>query len=117
MTKLQDNIQLSLGLSEFYRTKTVPATGTGRERFESFHELNPHVYKALVTLARKLKSQGYKRVGMKALFEFLRMNKMLHTVGSKFKLNNDFTARYARLIDSQENDLSGIFEMRERRAG
>lgn len=109
--------QLSLELEDFYTASTVSGVGaTITERFESFHTQNPHVYKAIVLLARKLVRRGQTRLSMKCIYEFLRMKKMLYTTDSKFKLNNDYTSMYARLIDEQERDLENRFEFRERRA-
>ncbi len=109
--------QLTLALGDFYSARTRPAIGeTIAERFESFHSRNPHVYRALVALARQLKRQGQTRLSMKGLYEFLRMQKLLYTTGDDFKLNNNFTSLFARLVCEQEPELSGLFELRERRA-
>lgn len=84
-------------------------------RFAEFHQANPSVYEDLVTLARRAHRAGAERVGMKMLFEVLRWERFIK--GSKdvegFKLNNDFTACYARLIMAREADLAGLFETRE----
>lgn len=85
------------------------------ERFQAFHEANPHVYEALRDMALWLKDQG-KRAGMKLLFEQLRWLSLIQTDGEPYKLNNDFTGRYARLIMEQEPQLDGYFEIRELRA-
>tara|TARA_A100001015_G_scaffold313061_1_gene419453 strand:+ start:267 stop:581 length:315 start_codon:yes stop_codon:yes gene_type:complete len=93
-----------------FRPKTI------RQRFYVFHTENPHVYRALVRLARELAGQGHRRLGMKMLFEVLRWQSMITTVntdGSGFKLSNDYTAYYSRLIMSQEPDLQGIFKTKE----
>tara|TARA_Y100001970_G_scaffold82815_1_gene104830 strand:+ start:1740 stop:2069 length:330 start_codon:yes stop_codon:yes gene_type:complete len=89
---------------------------TIKERFWEFHQANPHVYRALVDLARQLARQGHRRLGMKMLFEVLRWQSMIKTFnpdGSDFKLSNDYTAYYARLIMSREHDLKGIFKTKE----
>jgi len=86
---------------------------TLQERFERFHEANPHVYIALVRLARQARSRGRRKIGMKMLFEVLRWNYRLQTDGEEFKLCNSYTSRYSRLIEAQEPDLAGLFEKRE----
>ena len=87
------------------------------ERFTRFHEANPWVYTALVRLCRDMKSRGRDRLGIKMLFEVVRWEYTRHTVSDQpFRLNNDFSARYARLIEAQEEDLIGMFAMRELRA-
>ena len=86
--------------------------------FVAFHEKNPHVYRNLVIMARQLGSRGRKKIGMKMLFEPLRWNYLMATddPNSDYKLNNNYTSRYARLISKQEPDLSAIFEVRELKA-
>ena len=56
-----------------------------------------------------------KKNGM--LFEIVRWRRGVVTViGDGFRLNNNYRSRYARLIESQEPDLEGIFDTRELRA-
>lgn len=81
-------------------------------RFYIFHAENPHVYDEIVLLARRAKRTGASKIGMKQLFEVLRWRRMLATKGDEFKLNNDYTACYARLIMDREADLAGMFETR-----
>lgn len=85
--------------------------------FRDFHGANPHVYVRLVELARQLRERGHRRVGMKMLFEVLRWEHALRTTGDDFRLNNNYTAYYARLVMEREPDLDGIFETRELRTG
>jgi hypothetical protein len=91
---------------------------THAEAFQRFHAENPHVYERLKRLAFRLKVRGVERYGMKALWEVLRYEEAVATtapVGS-YRLNNNFTARYARLLMDEEPDLEGFFELRERRS-
>lgn len=85
---------------------------TIREAFERFHADNPHVYTALVRLARQARRAGLRRVGMKMLFEVLRWDHAIRTEGDEFKLNNNYHAYYARLVMEQEADLAGMFLLR-----
>lgn len=82
--------------------------------FEDFHRDNPHVYAELRRLALELVDAGATRVGMKMLFEVLRWSQM-RTTGEDFKLNNDLTAPYARLLMDREPRLAGVFETRRSR--
>lgn len=87
---------------------------TIEERFAAFHQANPNVYAALCRLARHAVGRGRKRVGMKMIFEVARWEVFLATTDdSAFKLNNNYTSRYARLIMNQEADLREVFETRE----
>ena len=86
--------------------------------FRGFHHEHPEVYRLLVDLARQARAKGKERIGIKTLYEVARWN---FDVGgdpeSGFKLNNNFTSLYARMIQENEPDLAGMFETRERRAG
>ena len=103
-------------LSLFYpivEPKYVPCM-TVEERFESFHAANPHVARRLAEMAVSLKRQGVKRYGMKALFEVLRYDAAMNTHGEPFKLNNNYTPYYARLLMDKMPGLRGFFETRKR---
>ncbi len=91
-----------------------PSTTTRsiREAFEAFNAKNPHVYVAIVTVSRQLRRAGFQRLGMKALFERLRWEYAMRTRGETWKLNNNFTSEYARLVMQREPDLDGLFETR-----
>ncbi len=86
------------------------------ERFAAFHELNPHVYAALRTLALRLHGTGRRRGSIKQLFEVLRYEYSLRTEGDEYKLNNNYHSRYARLLMENEQALQGWFETRELRS-
>jgi hypothetical protein len=85
---------------------------TIREAFLRFHHDNPHVYRELVTLARRARRAGADRIGIGMLFEVLRWRHTLRTGGDDFKLNNNYRSYYARLIMAHEADLEGVFELR-----
>lgn len=94
--------------------------GTIEHRFAQFHEQNPWVYARLRVLALDAVEKGMRRVGMKMLWEVLRW----HTARLAAKtgnadlplLNNDYTARYARLLADHEPALAQVFETRALRA-
>ena len=97
-----------------------PTAETIHDRFLEFHSANPDVYRRLVELAWEVrgpnKEQPNKeRWSVKAAFEVMRYEK-LTTTGEVWKLNNSFTAPYARLVMDQEPDLTGFFEVRDRTA-
>lgn len=83
----------------------------------AFHADNPHIYEHLEHLALKLRRGGITRWGVKALWEVLRYELALRTNTSarSFRLNNNHTAYYARLLMDCNPELSGFFETRERR--
>jgi hypothetical protein len=81
--------------------------------FWKFHQSNPHVYDWLVTTARQLRAAGHRTFGMKAVWERLRWETVIRTSGFDFKLNNNYTSRYSRLIMNTEADLAGFFPIRK----
>ncbi len=89
---------------------------TPAEKFDWFHKQNPHVYRALVGLARQRKNRGRKHWSMKAAFEELRDLDSLQTdpksETTEYKMNNIYTPFYARLIMKREADLAGLFSIR-----
>lgn len=83
--------------------------------FAQFHRQNPHVYEGLRRLALKIRQAGHHHYGIKALFEVLRYEFALTTVSADgLKLNNNYTALYARLLMEKEPELNGFFHLRER---
>jgi hypothetical protein len=87
------------------------------ERFWSFDKANPHIYRRIVQLARKAKMRGLNRYSIDGIFHVMRWEIAIRTKGDeKHRLNDHFTALYARLVDSREPDLKGFFETRKRRS-
>jgi len=71
------------------------------------------VYRTLVRLAREWVNQtGQHRLGIKTLYERARWEIAITTNSPDYQLNNNFTAYYARLIQKQEPDLDGMFQLR-----
>ena len=97
----------------------LDAEPTSLERFVAFHEANPEVYRQLEALAQGMWNAGRRKIGMKMLFEVLRWQHYLRTVdpSSKFKLNNNLTALYSRLLVARHPEWEGLFEMRHLREG
>jgi hypothetical protein len=87
---------------------------TIQERFDAFHDRNPQVYRALRDMALEMRRRGHRQYGIKALFEVLRFNHAMQTHGDAFKLNNNYTALYARLLMDNEPELADFFETRRR---
>ena len=100
---------------EFLPVVPTPTGLTIEESFGLFHHGNPHIYRLLTEMALKYKRAGNSRCGMKMLWEALRFTSGVRTRGEPYKLNNNFTALYARLLMRQEPLLLRFFEVRERR--
>lgn len=91
------------------------------ERFEQFHRLNPHVYRAFVNIARERLEQGARRngkIGAKAVWEDLRDRfaaQTRHAPSAAALFDNSYVSHYARLAAANEPDLREAFEFRKRR--
>jgi hypothetical protein len=86
--------------------------------FQSFHQDNPTVYRDLVAICRSLKAQGFTHYSADAVYHVLRYQRDINLpVGDDgFKLNNNYTSRYARMIMANEPDLAGFFHLRNLKA-
>lgn len=87
------------------------------EKFWDYHQNNPWIYDELVRLARQAKKAGKNKIGIKMIWETMRWKRFIESKDpEKFKLNNNFPSRYARLIMQNEKDLEGIFDVRKLRS-
>lgn len=100
----------------------IPDPGDDCERYQleadpgmMFHRENPHVYHQLRALALGLVDAGQTHYSIKGLFEVLRYDAALRTNGTPYKLNNNLTAFYARLLMLREPRLDQFFRLRTRR--
>jgi hypothetical protein len=91
--------------------------GAGLEaKFWEFHTQNPDVYQKLRSLALQMRRRGVEQYSIKSLFEVLRWHHALTTNDpSGYKLNNNYTSFYARLLMEREPELEGFFELRSLR--
>lgn len=90
---------------------------TTAARFEDFHRDNPIVYDVLVRLAREWRAKfNGRKVGLAALRETARWTIAFATNDVDFKINNNYTPFYARLIMAREPELAGLFDLRSSEA-
>ena len=87
------------------------------DRFAKYDRENPQVYAVLRKLALQARRAGRSRLGMKMLWEVARWQLSLSAADdSPFRLNNNYTAFYARKLMREEPELAGMFELRAQRA-
>lgn len=86
--------------------------GTIHDAFMVFHKENPHVYELFVRFARELMKAGKRKGSSKLIIERMRWEMIIQTRDVDFKLNNNYTSRYARLAMAEERDLRDFFEIR-----
>lgn len=110
-------VQMSLKLDRLEPVRQPEWQGqTIQDRFDEFHALNPHVARRLAEMALQEKRRGWQWGSIDMLCHALRRDYRLQTTGDDFKINNNFTALYARLLMDQWPELQGFFETRKRRA-
>jgi hypothetical protein len=61
----------------------------------------------------QLKRKGWNHYGIKAIVEVVRFHRALETTDPDFKLNNNYSSRYARILMDEEPELAGFFQTRE----
>jgi hypothetical protein len=84
--------------------------------FQRFHRNNPQVLAKLIELA-EIAQRGGRYVGIRMLWEVMRWDLTIKTdAGEDFKLNDHYTSRYVRLIQSERPDLAEMFRTRTLRA-
>jgi len=80
--------------------------------FEKFDKKNPHVWELFVKFAFQSINKGFSHYGAKTIFEAIRYHCDITTIGSEFKLNNNYTAYYARKFHKAFPLYGNFFETR-----
>jgi len=94
-------------------TFRVPVKDRLEIAFDKFHRQNPGVAARLTRMALDLRRAGRQTYGMAGLFEVLRWQTAIETVGSQWKLNNNYRSFYSRLIEGMVPELEGFFTRRQ----
>jgi hypothetical protein len=104
---------VDLGLAVYEQTQNLAALERAQDATAwIFHRNNPIVLLELRRLALGLVDAGHRHYSIKGLFEVLRFNAALKTTGKPYKLNNNHTAFYARLLMEFEPELEDFFHTR-----
>lgn len=82
------------------------------EAFWAYHSENPHVYELFKRYAHDLRRAGRNHYGAKAVMERIRWHYSVETLGDDFKLNNNYTSCYARLLIMQDSRFASFFQTR-----
>ena len=102
-------------MNTLFDVDDLPKTATLRDKFNAFNSRNPKVLAELERMANQLILRGRKRISTKMLFENLRYDFYMTTddPDSEFRLNNNMTPYYARLMIQRHPDWDGLFQLRE----
>lgn len=109
-----DDRQLELPLGTLIYPEH-PEHATIQERFEEFHRRNRWVYHSLEMLTEDWVERGHKRASIDMFMHVLRYQYSRQTTGARFKLNNNTTSRYVRLLIEKHPEWSTVFYTRELR--
>lgn len=82
--------------------------------FSNFHRANPEIYNAFKEYTLHVISTGRKGYSAKAIIERIRWNLEVERRGEDVKINNNFTAYYARLFHAEFPAQDGFFKLRHR---
>lgn len=81
--------------------------------FAEYHARNPQVYELFKKFSRQVKVAGHKHFGAKAIIERIRWEVAVQTRDFQgFKVNNNFTSRYVRLLERECPEFVGFFKKR-----
>jgi len=80
--------------------------------FLEFDRANPEVWRLFVRFTFQVIRSGRRHYGAKAVFERIRWHVALETTEVDFKLNNNFTAYYARKFHEEYPEHAGFFHTR-----
>lgn len=90
---------------------------TIQDKFEKFHQENPRIFVLFVHYAKLLKKKGFTTYSAKAIFEQVRWHMSVRVKNGKpYKLNNNYTSRYARLLTETHPAFTDFFESRTLRS-
>lgn len=83
------------------------------EAFAEFHKENPHVYGYFKSFFFYLHSKGWQKISAKLIVERCRGEIITITSAPDYKINNSYTAYYARLFVKEYPQHKKCFEFRE----
>ena len=86
-----------------------------QERFERFDAQHPEIYQEFRHIAQDLLRRGRKHYGSKAILEVIRYHRILSGKSERevFKINNNYSSRYARKLVDEDERFADFFELRE----
>ncbi len=89
-----------------------------QERFEHFDHAHPEIYEAFRTIAQDLFQRGREHYGSKAILEVIRYHRILSGLDENepFKINNNYSSRYARKLIGEDERFAQFKETRELRS-
>lgn len=104
-------------LFDFYGADEItPEMSAIYAAYREWDALNPHFYPLFCRFAVQLAERGHRHISSKLIFERVRWESLIKTVGDDYKLNNNYTALYARRFMRDHPQYEGFFRTRELKA-
>lgn len=85
------------------------------ERAMEWADANPTVFPMFCRFALEAMQAGHRNYSAKGIFERIRWHVEVETKGDTFKVNNDFTAVFARWFHAKYPEHDGFFHTRLRK--
>lgn len=82
------------------------------DKFNKYHEANPHVYEMFKRFAWEAIQAGRKTLSAKFIFERIRWETEVSAKGDEFKVNNNYHSYYARHFMAEYPDAPAKFRTR-----
>lgn len=83
------------------------------DAFRTYHQTHPEIFQLFAKYAYEMRKTGRKKYSAKTIMERIRWHCDVQERGQEFKINNSYTAMYARLLVHKIPEFSGFFEFRE----
>lgn len=88
-----------------------------KDAWWEFHKKNPHIYELFEKEVYRAIRAGKRKLSSKMIINFIRWNLYIETSSPDgFKINDAYTAYYARLFMHNHPEHMGIFETRKLRS-
>lgn len=88
--------------------------------FADFDAAHPEIYREFCRMVRELRAAGHGHYSAKAIIEVIRFHTDVnrgYEQRGEFKINNNFTALYARKWQAEHPEAASFFATRQRKAG
>jgi hypothetical protein len=86
------------------------------ERFALYHKRRPEVWSLFKQYAYQVRSTGRKRFSADAILHRIRWYHYVEQGDESFKINDDYSSRYARKLIAEDPTFAGFFETRRLRS-
>ena len=81
--------------------------------FREFHFRNPHIFSEFAERAFQIRTTRRAKYSVRTIFEVMRWDHDIRTTGDdEFKVNNNFTSCYARVLLHFYPEFTGFFDLR-----